>query len=179
MKQRATNCEEGRSTRLSQFFSFFSSCKSTCQPRIVVLLLAFFLSSCWFGPRSWVERDAPESGKTYVLTEEMVLTSEDLLLPGLLRPEQTTRQIMTPEYYALQKQTAEGIGMAEEYPYPDEGRVEKGTRLEVDQVFTYSDFNASVRYGRGRLDDPERGPHTVYLNLDDWAGNTAVLELVR
>lgn len=140
---------------------------------VTALLLTAMLSSC-LSPRSWLERDAPELGKTYVLTEDAVLTRYTLLLPGLFQSERAVWQIMTPGYFKHLNDN-----YPEFPPLPDRGRVKKGARLTVDQVFLYSDFNASVRYSRGQISDPGRGEYRVYVIFEDSADTASILQEVK
>lgn len=122
------------------------------------------------GPRSWIERDAAEVGKTYVLAVDAVLTSSTQTLPGLLRPERTVRKIMAPKFFR-------SLNDYSGPDFPHEGTVQKGARLKVDQAFVFSgNFNGSTRYRRGRLSDPECGEYTVYIIWEDWADINLLLK---
>ena len=156
---------------------FFAALLATLVVASLIVFALYSLST----PDSFPERDAPELGETYVLAEDAVLTSAALVLPGPLGfgPERTVRQIMTPEYYAQLKRNIKRFGVSEQFPYPDMGKVGRGTRLTVDQVFLYSDVNATVRYARAQLIDPGRGECTVYINIDEYGDMPSILKAVK
>ncbi len=59
-------------------------------------------------------------------------------------------------------------GPTNPFPLPYLDEVERGKSVQVKQVFTYTDFNARVRYGKFRFTDPATQEQlTVYGGWED------------
>lgn len=130
---------------------------------LTTLFLIVTLGAC-IGPRA--EPFAPELKKNYVLAEDLVLTSQPIDPPSLLQPSRDFLSVMTHDYCNNLKSV--DYGPVNPFPLPDLGEVERGSRVQVKQVFIYTDFNARVRYGKFRFTDPAtREQLTVYGEWED------------
>ena len=126
---------------------------------LVALLLIVTLSAC-IGTRR--ELFAPELKKSYVLTENLVQTSLEVPLPGWFQPRQNVSYVLTHEKYPFLK------WLIDPTPLPNFGEVTRGTLVQVEQVFTYDDFNGDTRYGKLQFTDMTTGEQlTAYSDLDD------------
>lgn len=129
---------------------------------LLVPLLMVILASC-VGSRA--EPFAPELKKNYVLTEDLVQTSQEIQPPGLFQPRRSVAFVMTREEFLFSKKLIES-----NYPpdtaaslLPELGEVTRGSRVGVEQVFTYSDFKGNTRYGKFQFMNPATGAqHTAY-----------------
>ncbi len=131
--------------------------------RLAALLLTVTLGAC---VTSIGEPFAPELKKSYVLTEDLVLTSQELSLPGLFQGSQEVPSVMTREEYRQLK----SLNLTEYFPLPDLGEVAQGNRVRVEQMFTYSDINARVRYGKLQLTNPATGEQLVAHGVWKYVG---------
>ncbi len=113
--------------------------------RFAAILLIATLDAC-IGSRG--EPFAPELQKNYVLTEDLVRTSLEVKPPGLFQSRRNAAFVMIPEEYLLTKE------YIKPYPLPNLGEVVRGSRVRVEQMFTYSDFTASTRYGKFQFTKP-------------------------
>lgn len=129
---------------------------------LMALFLIVTLGAC-IGSRG--EPFAPELKKSYMLTEDLVQTSDEIQPPGLFQPRRSVAFVMTREEFLFSKKLIES-----NYPpdtaaslLPELGEVTHGSRVGVEQVFTYSDFNGNTRYGKFQFMNPATGAqHTAY-----------------
>lgn len=144
-------------------------------PLLFTLLFALLFAALVL-PRSWFVFDAPELGRTYVLTRDAVLIPRAKIVPELVWFERNVKTLSIQERYREELNTLKYMQRGNPVPLvPNEGTVMKGSELHINQMFVYNDFNGSSRYARASLNDLERGEYTVYLMWEDYG----VLPILR
>lgn len=114
---------------------------------LAALLLVVTLGAC-VGSRG--EPFAPELSKSYVLTEDLVLTSYPVSPPGLFQSQRRVAYVMTHVQY----DSVKGSYYYDAHPLPNLSEVARGSRVQVEQMFKYSSFDATVRQGKLNFTDP-------------------------
>lgn len=71
---------------------------------------------------------------------------------------------MIPDEYRFSKR----LDFGDTRPLPNRGKVARGSRVQVQQMFVYNDLNGRVRFGKLQLTDSATGEQlTAYTNWDD------------
>lgn len=123
--------------------------------RFAALLFIALLSAC---VGSFNEPFAPELGRRYLLTEDLVQTSRGLLLPGLFQNAHKVPYVMTQEQFRLLRSF--------KFPFPDNGKVVRGSRVRVEQMFVYDDLNGTTRHGKLLVNTSAGELFTAYCDWD-------------
>ncbi len=131
------------------------------------MFLVVTLGAC-VGTRT--EPFAPELEKSYVLTQELVHTELEIVLPGLFNPLKLVPFVMTSDKYDRMRNTT----FVPERPdfLPILGEVARGSCLEVKRMFTHNTLHGISRYGEVQFTFPTtREQLTAYVDWNDISPN--------
>lgn len=120
-----------------------------------LVALSALLTACF--THVILERDAPELGKPYVLTEDLVLGDTKMFVPTFGQPLRVVPYVGTRPYFRSIVSNRPGATKTDLDSYQV---IESGSRVHVEKVFLSVSSTASIRKAELWFTDPETGVQT-------------------